>query len=135
MWPADGATGRPHEVGENDGLLHEFETVVGDDEVVNADRYHNEKSRIEYVLEAGGNESGTAERKVHPGYPRFETRSTDRLDWRDVTTSIVSPWSLILYNNVPFPLSCALHAGSLSAHIALLCALQFLLFQSFICLS
>ncbi|KAH5162475.1 hypothetical protein HBH69_012330 [Parastagonospora nodorum] len=91
MWPADAATGLHHEAGENEGLLSEFETVVGDDVVVNDAACHYVKSGIEGVYEAGGNESNTAQRKVQPGYLRFETRSSDRLDWRDVTTSIRYP--------------------------------------------
>lgn len=133
MWPADTATGLHHEAGENEGLLSEFETVVGDDVVVNDAECHYVKSRNEGVYEAGGNESNTAQRKVQPGYLRFETRSSEELDWRDSTTSIVSPWSLILYNNVPFPLLCSLHAGSQSAPICTIVCLQFSLCQSFIC--
>jgi hypothetical protein len=124
MWPADVATGLHlhHGAGENEGLLHEFDTVVGDVDVVNDSGYHNEKSRTQHVYQAGDTESGTAERELYPSYRRFETRSSDKLDWRDVTTGLVSPWSLILYNNVPFPLLCLLHAGSLLAPIAPLCA-------------
>jgi len=94
MWPADAATGLHHEAGENDGLLSDFETEVGGDVVVNDAACHYVKSGIDGVYEAGGNESNTAQRKVQPGYLRFETRSSEELDWRDITTSTVSPWFL-----------------------------------------
>jgi hypothetical protein len=123
MWQPDVATRPHHGAGENEGLLDEYETVVGDDGSSDEERwYHDEEDNVQDVFEAGAaNESstGAAERKTYPGYPRFETRGCDRLDWRDVTTAIVSPCSMILYNSVrPFPSFCLLHAGSLSAHIA-----------------
>jgi hypothetical protein len=128
MWPADATTRPHHEVGENDGLLTEYEngTVIGVDGVAAEKCWHrNEIDNAQDLLEAGGTESSPAERRDHPGYPRFETRSFDKLDWRDA--SIVGPLFIVLIQCRPLPF-CPLHAGSLSAHSTIVC-LHFLLFS------
>jgi hypothetical protein len=98
MWPADVVAGLTMRPEENDGLLHESGSVVGGNEEAAAERwYHDEKESVKDLFEAGCTESSTAQRSRHPGYSRFETRSSDKLDWRDVT--IVSPF-FCTYNNV-----------------------------------
>jgi hypothetical protein len=94
MWPANAATGPHHEAREHDGLLHEGDIVAGGDEEAAQERwYHDVKSDVEGLFEAGGHESSTAQRSAHPGNSRFETRSFGKLDSRPAVTIVSALFS------------------------------------------
>jgi hypothetical protein len=97
----EGVAAEPlHEAKENEGLLFAYENAVGEDALAAEQRsYGDEKRHVQNVLEAGVNESSTAQRRAPPGYPRFETRGPEKLDWRSVT--IVSPLFCIYTMSVP----------------------------------
>lgn len=86
MWPTNAADG-PHEDGENDGLLCEMEDAVGNDGMVNGQRSPHEdvKGSKRDLFKYEYNRARPVERRAHPGYPKFETQGSDKLDWRDVT--------------------------------------------------
>jgi hypothetical protein len=86
MWPADVATRPHHEARENEGLLYASATAAGrDEEKATEHWYHDAKVDIRYPSDAGSNDSSTAQRRVYPGNLQLETRSSARLDWREVT--------------------------------------------------
>jgi hypothetical protein len=111
MWRTAMPTGLRHEEArENDGLLCEL-AMAGEleKEAMEERWYHNAKVDIRDPFSAGYNESqNTAERRAYPGYLKRETRSSDRSDWRDVTS--VSPSSQYLYSGIS-PFAFLLHAG------------------------
>jgi hypothetical protein len=130
MWPARVAAEPHEEAGENEGLLAYNDTVEEDAVAAQECGYRDEKCHVQSVLEAGVNESGTAERRAHPGHLRFETRGPEKLDWRCVT--IVSPLFCIYTMSAP---SLAASSRRLSvSSIAPLCVHSILhCSQSFIC--
>lgn len=84
---AEQATGPCHEASENVESASASARAVGRDGEANQERwYHNVEWDIKCLFEAGDNESSTAERRTHPGYPKLETRSFNLPDWRDHTT-------------------------------------------------
>jgi hypothetical protein len=99
MWPP-GVAVEPHgedEARENEGLLFAYAHAVGEDAVAAQEcRYRDEKPHVQNLMEAGVNESSTAQRSAHPGHSRFETRVPEKLDWHDVT--IVSPLLCLILN-------------------------------------
>jgi hypothetical protein len=114
MWPANAATGPHHEASEHDGLLHEAESVAGGDEEAAEERwYHDVKSDVKDLFEAGGNESSTAQRSAHPSNSRFETRSFDKLDWQRNVTIVSALFSTYTMSTLrPLPPSRRLSVSS-----------------------
>lgn len=96
MWQADVATTPCQEARENDGLLYGSAGAVGhDEEAAEECWYHDEKADIKQSFNGGCCESfkaqREAQRRTHPGYPRPETRSFGRLDWRGLTIVSSTP--------------------------------------------
>jgi hypothetical protein len=93
---ANMATGPKHEARENNGQLYVSTSVVEHDEEAADERWCDDVNEdIICLLQAGENESSTAQRRTHPGYSKLETTTSQKLDWR--AASIVSPYPNTLY--------------------------------------
>jgi hypothetical protein len=133
MWPADVAGGPHEDARENDGLLCEMEDVVGDDGMAAGERsHHNVNGGKRDLLESWLHQSRPAERRTYPGYSRFETQGSQKLDWRAAT--IVSKVSSTLFSTYTMSLPsllCPSRRLSVAQHHCV--PFNSLLFTTFIC--